>query len=289
MTLAVSGLSYEYAPGTALAHKALSDITVSLAAGEVLLVMGSTGSGKTTLLRLLAGLLDPTSGTVEFEGGPVHAGSVGMVFQQPETQLFSETVLADVAFGPKNLGKSEEEAQVAARAALELVGLDPDEVGDCSPFQISGGQARRVAIAGVVAMEQPYILFDEPTAGLDGMGRAFVHRLVADLRARGVGVAIVSHDVEEFLGSVDRALLIDGGRMVWCGSMDDLVGDPALFEQAGLMVPDLLEFQRQLACMPGRYSLDVVKVASWAIAGFPAGGPGEHHHDVNDGYEGRGD
>lgn len=278
MTLAATGMSYSYALGTPYEHEALADIDLALEGGKITLVLGSTGSGKSTLFRLLAGLADPTEGTVSCDGQPVRAGGVGMVFQHPESQLFSETVLADVSFGPKNLGLDDAKAEAAARRALETVGLDADEIGARSPFQVSGGQARRVAIAGVIAMEQPYILFDEPTAGLDADGRSFVRALVRDLAAAGRGIGIVSHDVEEFLDIADSAALICNGRISWQGPIADLIANPARFERAHLMVPDILEFQRQLACMPGGYSLDVDRIAAWALAGFPAGGPAGHTH-----------
>lgn len=283
MTLAAKGVTFRYALGTPYETAALTDVSLEIPAGKVTLVMGTTGSGKSTLFRLLSGLATPTEGTVQMDGEAVHAGRVGMVFQQPESQLFSETVLADVGFGPRNLALSDAEADEAARKALRIVGLNPDEIGESSPFEISGGQARRVAIAGVIAMDQPYILFDEPTAGLDGHGRAFVRDLVRDLASRGRGIAIVSHDVEEFLDLADQAALVDGGRITWSGPITDLIANPALFERAHLMVPDILEFQRQLACMPGGFSLDVDKVAEWALGGFSAGGPAGHAHDHDHG------
>lgn len=278
--LHAKNLSYEYASNTSLAHVALRDVSLSLEEGGSLLIVGSTGSGKSTLLRVLAGLLDPATGSVLVNDKPVRPASVGLVFQQPESQLFSETVISDVAFGPSNLGASKEEAARLAREALLEVGLDPDEYGERSPFTLSGGQARRVAIAGVLAMDLPYVLFDEPTAGLDGVGRRFFRDLVGKLQGQGKGIIVVSHDVDEFLDIVDDTLLLRDGSVVWSGKTSALVASPVLFSKAGLAMPDLLRFQCELACADGGYVLDVDKVAHWALAGYSVGGPGGHgHHD----------
>lgn len=278
MPLEASSISYEYAPGTSLAHKALKEVSLCVSPGEITFIIGSTGSGKSTLLRELSGLLKPDAGTVTLDGSALNPGSVGIVFQQAESQLFADTVLSDIAFGPRNLGATEAEAFAKARAALEQVELDVDVFSDRSPFSLSGGQARRVAIAGVLAMELPYLLFDEPTAGLDGSGRKFVQRLIASLKQRGVGIVVVSHDIDEFLGKVDKVALLREGEIVWQGAAGEIIADPRLFDRAGLAVPDLLRFQQELACPQGGFSFDADIVATWALSGFPVGGPQGHVH-----------
>lgn len=244
MSLTASGVAYTYQQGTTLAHSALEDVSVSITPGEVTLILGATGSGKSTLLRVLSGLLAPTIGGVLLDGSAVKPGDVGLVFQQPESQLFAETILADVGFGPRNLGRSPQEVDSVSRAAMLRVGLDPTVFAQRSPFSLSGGQARRAAIAGVLAMEPRYLLFDEPTAGLDAQGRDFVRKMVVDLASRGAGVAVVTHASEEFLGHADELVLLAEGRCVHQGPATDAISDPALFGQAGLGVPPVLETQR---------------------------------------------
>lgn len=291
MTLRADRVSYAYATGTALAHAALRDVSLDVEPSTTTLIMGNTGSGKSTLLHILAGLFTPGEGAVSIEGKSVGVGQVGMVFQQPESQLFSADIITDVSFGPKNLGASEEEAHARATEALELVGLPPDEFASRSPFSLSGGQARRAAIAGVLAMNTDYVLFDEPTAGLDGAGCDFVCSLIDDLRDRGIGVVVVSHDVDVFLGHADRVVLMDDGAVVWQGAAGLIVGDPHLFERASLSIPDLLAFQSDLGCPCGGYSLDVDEIAAWALGGFSPQGPAGHHHgdaDPGDAHHGDG-
>jgi energy-coupling factor transport system ATP-binding protein len=196
------------------------------------------------LLRVAAGLLEPTAGTVHVDGRAAGAISsegvvVGLVFQSPESQLFAETVLDDVAFGPLNQGLDREAALQRAGEALVAVGLDPDEFADRSPFQLSGGEARRVALAGVLAMRPAYLLLDEPTAGLDRPGREAVVSAIEAVRARA-GVLVVTHDAEEFLGRADTALVLSGEEVVYCGSAGALIDDPSPFEEAGLRAPEVL-------------------------------------------------
>ncbi|MDP2234787.1 MAG: ATP-binding cassette domain-containing protein, partial [Actinomycetota bacterium] len=224
---------------------ALEGVTFRLAVGDLALVLGPTGSGKSTLLRLAAGLLVPADGDVAVDGVAANAaprGRVGIVFQDPESQLFAETVLDDVAFGPTNLGRSRDAAREVARAALDTVGLDPVLFGPRSPFALSGGEARRAALAGVLALEPRYLLLDEPTAGLDARGRADVVAAVMHAREHA-GVMVVTHEAEELLALADSVLALSEGRMVFAGSARDLINDPSRLESTGIAVPGVLAVQ----------------------------------------------
>ncbi len=270
MTLSLTGVDFTYGAGTAFATRALSDVDITFSPGEVVLVLGATGSGKSTLLRIAAGLLVPDAGSVTLDGravrGPlaVVRPGVGIVFQSPEMQLFAESVAADVAFGPRNQGLSEEDAIVEARRALDAVGLDPEEFGPRSPFSLSGGEARRAAIAGVLAMAPGYLMLDEPTAGLDPSGRESVRDIVTAAR-ESAGVVVVTHDAEEFLGHADRVVLLSEGRIIFDGRTEVLVQNPGRFTEAGLRAPEVLRAQ-MLAQDAGvalpRFALDPTEVAS---------------------------
>lgn len=270
MTLSLTGVDFTYGAGTAFATRALSDVDITFSPGEVVLVLGATGSGKSTLLRIAAGLLVPDTGSVTLDGravrGPlaVVRPGVGIVFQSPEMQLFAESVAADVAFGPRNQGLSEEDAIVEARRALDAVGLDPEEFGPRSPFSLSGGEARRAAIAGVLAMAPGYLMLDEPTAGLDPSGRESVRDIVTAAR-ESAGVVVVTHDAEEFLGHADRVVLLSEGRIIFDERTEVLVQDPGRFTEAGLRAPEVLRAQ-MLAQDAGvalpRFALDPTEVAS---------------------------
>ena len=246
MSLTLDDVGYEYAAGTAFAERALDAVSMSVKPGELVLVLGATGSGKSTLMRIAAGLLEGFDGRATLDGEPLDRstarGRVGLVFQDAESSLFAETVAADVAFGPRNMGSSEVEAAEAAASALARVGLPAEEFGDRSPFSLSGGEARRAAIAGVLAFGPRYLLLDEPTAGLDARGRSAVGTIVSEARAHA-GVVVVSHTAEEFLGAADRVLILEGGRALYSGPAAQLVADPAPFSAAGLLAPDILRVQ----------------------------------------------
>jgi len=245
MALTLSGISHTYGADTSFAVQALVDVELTIQAGRLTVVLGPTGSGKSTLLGIGSGLLSPTTGVVTLDGVVADgvlagkASGVGLVFQAPETQLFAETVLDDVAFGPSNLGLDRAQARQRAREALLSVDMDPDVFGARSPFALSGGEARRVALAGVLAMQPAYLLLDEPTAGLDAQGREAVLQ-VLDRLIPSTGVAIVTHDAEEFLGRADDVLLLAEGCSVYCGPVGGLLQEPNLLEQAGLVVPDVV-------------------------------------------------
>jgi energy-coupling factor transport system ATP-binding protein len=260
VALELTDITVEFATGMDSRVRALDAASLTIERGRLVLVVGATGSGKTTLMRVAAGLLAPDHGTVGVDGrplpGPAAASPefrVGLVFQDPETQLFAETVLDDVAFGPRNLKMSDPELR--ARTALELVGLAFDELAGRSPFSVSGGQARRVAIAGVLAMDPAYLLLDEPTAGLDAVGRQAVVRSLCTARDAGAGVAVVTHDPEELLDQADSVVIVSQGRVTWDGAAGALVADPAPLASAGLAAPDVLRLQleavRRGAAMPG--------------------------------------
>jgi energy-coupling factor transporter ATP-binding protein EcfA2 len=265
LTLDRVGFAYPVASG--VDAPAVDRVSFSVASGELVLVLGATGSGKSTLLRIAAGLLEPSSGTGAIDGERLSRttarGAVGLVFQDAEAQLFAESVLDDVAFGPANLGASREDARAAARDALKRVGLPPEDFATRSPFGLSGGEARRAAIAGVLAMSPRYLLMDEPTAGLDARGRRAVRDLIRAEREHS-GVLVVSHSADEFLGDADRVLLLASGQGVFAGSVAELMAHPATFADAGLASPDVLRIQ-QLAverglALPG-FSLDPDAVA----------------------------
>lgn len=247
MALSADTIGYDYASGTSFEQRALDAVSLSVETGELVLVVGSTGSGKSTLLRLLSGLMAAESGQLTLDGAPLTSrnarGTVGLVFQDAESQLFAETVLEDVSFGPRNLGSTVETAKDMALAALEAVGLDAAAYAERSPFGLSGGEARRVAIAGVLAMQPRFLLLDEPTAGLDARGRAAVRAAVAVARETA-GIVVVSHTVEEFLGIADRVLILSSGSVASSGTVLALLADPTLLDRAGLRAPDVLRVQQ---------------------------------------------
>lgn len=267
MSLNLSDISYTYGRGTTYSVAALDAVSLDVTRGELVLVLGATGSGKSTLLRIAAGLLVADEGIATIDGVALDRvsarGAVGLVFQDPESQLFADTVLDDVAFGPLNMGATRGEARAIAAESLVAVGLDPDEFGGRSPFGLSGGEARRAAIAGVLALRPRYLLTDEPTAGLDARGRRAMSSLLADARETA-GVVVVSHSAEEFLGLADRVVVLGDGRTLLSAAACELVADPGLFGQAGLHAPDVLEVQRLVANAQAReiaYSLDPVTAA----------------------------
>ena len=268
MALTLDTVGYTYSPRTTLELRALAGVSLSVEPGELVLVLGATGSGKSTLLRICAGLLDASEGSARLDGSPLTRssarGAVGLVFQDAEAQLFAETLAADVAFGPRNLGASAEDAAARAGVALAEVGLDPESYGARSPFALSGGEARRAAIAGVLAMRPRYLLLDEPTAGLDARGRRAVRDVIRGMRA-SAGVVVVSHSAEEFLAEADRVLVLAHGEPVFAGEASELIADPTPFEGAGLIAPDILRFQllaRERGCDCGPFTLEPAEAAA---------------------------
>lgn len=242
----VEHLTHTYSAGTPFQRNAVEDISIDIQPGEFLGIIGHTGSGKSTLIQHLNGLLRPTSGRILLDGRDIWAEprkirqvrfQVGLVFQYPEYQLFKETVYQDIAFGPGNMGLSREEIDRRVRQAAGLVGL-PEELLDKSPFELSGGQKRRVAIAGVMAMEPKVLILDEPTAGLDPRGReAILAQLRQYHRARGNTVILVSHSMEEIAGNVDRILVLRDSRVYMDGTPCQVFARADELVEAGLDVP----------------------------------------------------
>lgn len=274
MALVAHGVSYTYAAGREFGVDAVCDADLSIETGELVVVAGTTGSGKSTLLRLLAGLLEPACGSVEVDGyspGDRSArGAVAIVFQDPETQFFAETLRLDAAFGPRNLGHPDPEAD--ADRALAEVGLDPSVYGGRSPFGLSGGEARRGAIAGALAMNARYLLLDEPTAGLDAMGRAAIRDALDAQRTRS-GIVVVTHDPAEFLDSASRVVALDAGRIAFAGTTEDLYTDSVAYEEAGLSLPPVVRTQllaRARGARLDRVTLDPLRAASGLLSALEA-------------------
>lgn len=232
MSIDIKNICYTYMRGTPFEKKALDDVSVSIDKGEIVAVIGHTGSGKSTLVQHLNGLLKPDAGQVAVDdvnlAGKDAAAKkarqlVGMVFQYPEHQIFAETVYEDIAFGPRNRGFQPEEVDKQVREAMAFVGLDFETFAKRSPFQLSGGQMRRVAIAGVVAMNPDYLVLDEPSAGLDPRSRNVVFKEIMALhQSRGIAIVLVTHSMEEAVKYAKRLLVINQGKILFDGNPADI-------------------------------------------------------------------
>lgn len=232
MSIDIKNICYTYMRGTPFEKKALDDVSVSIDKGEIVAVIGHTGSGKSTLVQHLNGLLKPDAGQVAVDdvnlAGKDAAAKkarqlVGMVFQYPEHQIFAETVYEDIAFGPRNRGFQPEEVDKQVREAMDFVGLDFETFAKRSPFQLSGGQMRRVAIAGVVAMNPDYLVLDEPSAGLDPRSRNAVFKEIMALhQSRGIAIVLVTHSMEEAVKYAKRLLVINQGKILFDGNPADI-------------------------------------------------------------------
>ena len=246
--LEIKNLSHVYSAGTPFQHAALHDVSLCIERGEFIGLIGHTGSGKSTLIQHLNGLLKPTSGKVLFQGEDIWKDvkftretryHVGLVFQYPEYQLFEETVFKDIAFGPKNMGLSEEEIRARVLRAAGFVGIAESEL-EKSPFDLSGGQKRRVAIAGVIAMEPEVLILDEPTAGLDPAGRESILQNIRDYqKAQNATVIMVSHSMEEIASNVSRLVVMNDGAVVMTGSPREVFANAQELMGIGLDVPQV--------------------------------------------------
>ena len=256
MPIQVEHLTHTYMTDSPFAATALEDVSLTIEDGELIGLLGHTGSGKTTLVQHLNGLLKPTSGRVVVDGLDITEKGVsllevrrrvGLVFQYPEYQLFEETVARDVAFGPKNLGLSEQEVDERVRYALQEVGLAYDEIAQRSPFELSGGQMRRVAIAGVLAMRPGTLILDEPTAGLDPAGRRSILGMIRELHAAGgLTVVMVSHNMDDISSLATRLVVMSRGRMVLTGTPREVFQHRELLESIGLGIPQAAELTQRL-------------------------------------------
>lgn len=267
--LEIKKLNYVYSAGTPFEHKALENVSFRVDRGEFIGIIGHTGSGKSTLMQQLNGLLKPTSGSVILDGQDIWSDKkltrqarfrVGLVFQYPEYQLFEETVYRDIAFGPKNMGLSEEEVDRRVREAAACVGLTEKQL-EVSPFDLSGGQKRRVAIAGVIAMEPEVLILDEPTAGLDPMGRAeILGNIEAYRKSRNATIMMVSHSMEDVARLTDRLLVMSGSHLVMDGTPAEVFVHAQQLLDMGLNIPQVTQVflhLKQLGLdVPNVYTID---------------------------------
>lgn len=255
MGLKLEHVSYLYGTDTELLVRALDDVNLEIPDGQFIGLIGHTGSGKSTLVQHLNGLLKPSEGTILFNGENIWAqdysrktlrSKVGLVFQYPEHQLFESTVIEDVQFGPKNMGLDPLEMEMRSFEALKQVGMG-EEYLDVSPLELSGGQKRRVAIAGVLAMEPDVLILDEPTAGLDPKGRDEIYQLITELhRQRNITVIIVSHSMEDMANFVDRLIVMNEGKVALDGTPGQVFSHYKELEQIGLMAPQVTYVMEEL-------------------------------------------
>lgn len=263
--LEVRSLQYTYSAGTPFEHKALDNVSFAVYPGEFIGVIGHTGSGKSTLMQQLNGLLKPTSGEVLLDGENIWKDKVttrqarfrvGLVFQYPEYQLFEETVYKDIAYGPRNKGLSEEEIDKVVREAAGFVGLTEEQL-NASPFDLSGGQKRRVAIAGVIAMEPEVLILDEPTAGLDPVGReGILSNIEAYRKSKNATIMMVSHSMNDVARLTDRLLVMNGSKLAMDGTPDDVFRRAEELVAMGLDIPEVTQVFMKLREM----GLDVKSV-----------------------------
>ena len=247
MPIELKGVSYTYMKGTPFERTALRDVSLTIADGSLTAIAGHTGSGKSTLVQHLNGLLHPTQGEVLIDGvnlagkkkeAVLARRKVGMVFQYPEQQLFEETVAADIAFGPRNLELPEDEIERRVRAAMEFVQLDYESYRDVTPFKLSGGQMRRVAIAGVLALEPQYLVLDEPTAGLDPQAREELLRRITDLhRKKKLTIIFVSHNMQDIARMAERVVFMHDGRILTDAPPSEAFFADEKMKEAGLAAP----------------------------------------------------
>ena len=256
MPIKLEGLSHTYQGGSPFQSTALHDVNLVIEDHDLLALIGHTGSGKSTLAQHLNGLLQPTSGRVLLDGQDINEKSsdkralrfaVGLVFQYPEHQLFEETVKKDIGFGPRNMGLGEAEVDARVREAMDKIGLPYDEIAEKSPFELSGGQMRRVALAGVLAMRPRILVLDEPTAGLDPRARDFLLNDVRRLHAEGTSVVMISHSMDDVARLATRVAVLEKGRLVMEGSPGEIFARVDRLSAMGLDVPQASRLRYLLA------------------------------------------
>lgn len=290
MSIKLSNVTYTYGIGTPFEKTALYDTDVEIHEGEFVGIIGHTGSGKSTLVQILNGLIKPTSGTVTVDGTDIGKKTkeamavrhkVGMVFQYPEYQLFEETIAKDIAFGPRNFGLSEEEITERVKEAMDFVGLDYQTYADRSPFRLSGGQMRRVAIAGVIAIHPSYLILDEPSAGLDPIGRREIFSEIQRWhQEKGITVILVSHNMDDISRLASRLLVLSHGHIVLDGEpLDIFATQQQALHDAGVSVPPVTGV---LQYLQGRgFAVDdrvrTVEEGAQAIFDCLKGGKGHAH------------
>jgi len=256
MSIQVKELTHIYSEGLPYESRALDSVSFDVSNGEFMGIIGHTGSGKSTLIQHLNGLLKPKSGSIVINGIDItKAGvpmrdirkKVGLVFQYPEYQLFEENVYKDVSFGPQNLGLSEEEVDKCVREAIALVGLDFTEIAERSPFDLSGGQKRRVAIAGVISMKPEVLILDEPTAGIDPKTHKDILSMICGIhKTQGNIIILVSHNMSDIANYCDKVLVLDNGKVLMHGTPHEVFAKKEILEQTGLDVPPSVELLYKL-------------------------------------------
>ena len=270
MSIKIENLTYVYMPKTPFEKKALDNVSLEIEDGEFLAVIGHTGSGKSTLIQHLNGLLKPASGKIYVDGTDITdkdtklvdiRKKVGLVFQYPEYQLFEETIAKDIAYGPTNLGLNEDEILRRVKKSMEMVGLDYDEYKDISPFELSGGQKRRVAIAGVIAMEPNVLILDEPTTGLDPAGRDDILEQIKFLHEKyNMTIILVSHSMEDVGKLAEKIIVMNDGHIELQGKPKEVFREIDTLERIGLAVPQVTYLMRELKRKGFNVSEDIFTV-----------------------------
>ncbi|WP_418791449.1 energy-coupling factor transporter ATPase [Phosphitispora sp. TUW77] len=255
MSIEIKNVSYMYSKGTPFARQGIKDVNMRVARGEWLAVMGPTGSGKSTMLQHLNGLLKPDSGEVLLDDKNIHSSAVsliearqkvGLVFQYPEHQLFGATVYEEIAYGPENYGYPSDQIPEIVKKSMDIVGLDFDKYINRQPYELSGGEKRRVALAGVLAASPEFIVLDEPTAGLDAVGRQLLIKTITSLnRDHGTTIVWVTHEITEIAHLVDRMIVLNNGKVVITGKMREVLADPIVSE-LGLDIPPAIAISGEL-------------------------------------------
>ncbi|MFA5675488.1 MAG: energy-coupling factor transporter ATPase [Christensenellales bacterium] len=270
MSIELDGLTYVYMPKTPFEAKAVENISLNIKDGDFLGVIGHTGSGKTTLIGLMAGLLKPTAGRVLIDGQDINAKGydkkalrrhIGVVFQYPEHQLFEETVYKDIAFGPRKINVSEEETDLRVKYAMELMELDYENIKELSPFELSGGQKRRVAIAGVLAMRPRVLILDEPVAGLDPKGRSHLMRLITKLNGEGVTIIMITHSMDDLAENANRVVVLNGAKLFIDDTPSKVFMQKKLLRDIGLDVPYVSRIAQSLRERGKNIPDDVIRFA----------------------------